>query len=54
MLLDFSQGYYFKFEHLLEILQMLAFYKLNQVHFYVKFSSLPPMCDKKQWFHFIE
>lgn len=33
---------------------MFAFYKLNQVHFYVKFSSLPPYSTKKQWYHLIE
>ncbi|CAF0708130.1 unnamed protein product [Brachionus calyciflorus] len=54
VLLDFSQGFYFKYENLLAVLQMMAFYKINQVHFYVKFSSLPPACDKKQWYNYIE
>ena len=54
VLLDFSQGFYFKYETLLAILQMVAFYKINQVHLYVKFSSLPPVSEKKQWYHCIK
>lgn len=53
-MIDFSQGYYFKYENLLAILQMMAFYKINQVHFYVKFSSLPVISEKRQWYHYIE
>ena len=33
---------------------MVAFYKINQVHLYVKFSSLPPVSEKKQWYHCIK
>jgi N-acetyl-beta-hexosaminidase len=54
VLFDFSQGYYFKYEYFLSVLQMLTFYKMNQVHFYVKFSSLPPENNKLQWYHSIK
>ena len=54
ILFDFSQGFYFKYEYFLAILQMLTFYKINQVHFYVKFSSLPPESTKSQWYHTIK
>ncbi|RNA00697.1 hypothetical protein BpHYR1_010564, partial [Brachionus plicatilis] len=53
VMLDFSQGFYFNYENLLAVLQMMAFYKINQVYFYVKFSSLPAMSDKKQWYHYM-
>ena len=33
---------------------MLTFYKINQVHFYLKFSSIPPGSEKKQWHDCVE
>lgn len=54
VLFDFSQGLYFNYEYILAILHMLTFYKINQIHFYVKFSSLPPQSDKKQWYQCIK
>lgn len=53
VLFDFSQGFYFKYEYFLAVLQMLTFYKINQVHFYVKFSSLT-VESKEQWYHKIK
>jgi ankyrin repeat protein len=52
VLIDLSQGFYLKYTYLLSLIQTLTFFKLNQIHFYVKFSTQSQ--EKKQWYHCLE
>lgn len=52
ILIDLSQGFHFKANYLLILVQMLTFFKINQIHFYAKFSSQNQ--SKKQWYHSLD